>query len=605
MGKRFEPSSMPHIHLLSDLLINQIAAGEVVDRPASALKEILENAIDAGATEIDVRLARGGIKQISVSDNGSGIAQEDLPLALARHATSKIASLDDLESVRSLGFRGEALASIAAVSRLKIASRRKHDDHGWAVEAEGEAMSPLKPEAVSAGTVVDVRDLYFNTPARRKFLKTDATEFAHCDEMFKRAALSRPDVGFTLQHNGRVSWHLRATQDFRQRIQAVTGEEFARAATAIDERAGELRLWGMAAGPTFSRGTRDLQYVFVNGRFVRDKLLVHAIREAYQDVLHHERHPAYVLFLELPPEAVDVNVHPMKIEVRFRDGRAVHQFVFHALHKALAAPVGAAPEPASSAQTHASAPFPMPRREPYAAPQQAPLDLRASQSMAFYETLFSGASQAAAVLPESAEAVPSATGQIPPLGYAVAQIHGVYVLAQNEQGLVVVDMHAAHERIVYEKLKNALDQKQMPTQPLLVPVAMNASALDVATVQESGDVLRQLGFEMAALSPTAIAVRSIPVALNDADPVSLARDVLRDVRELGGSRVLTERRNEMLATMACHGAVRANRRLSVTEMNALLREMEATERSGQCNHGRPTWFQLSMSDLDKLFMRGK
>lgn len=592
---------MSAIHLLSDLLINQIAAGEVVERPASALKEMLENAIDAGASEIDVRLAQGGIKQISVTDNGGGIAKEDLPLALARHATSKIASLDDLESVRSLGFRGEALASIAAVSRLKIASRRKEDEHGWTVEAEGEAMSPVKPEAVSAGTVVEVRDLYFNTPARRKFLKTDATEFAHCDEMFKRAALSRPDIGFTLQHNGRVQWHLRAAQDFRQRIQAVAGEEFSQAAIAVDERAGELRLWGMAAAPTFSRGSRDLQYVFVNGRFVRDKLLVHAIREAYQDVLHHERHPAYVLFLELPPQAVDVNVHPMKIEVRFRDGRAVHQFVFHALHKALAAPVGTATEPIAPVKSDAQVPFPVPRRDIYAAPQQAPLDLRASQSMAFYETVFGGAvADTATVLPQNAE-----TEQVPPLGYAVAQIHGVYVLAQNEQGLVVVDMHAAHERIVYEKLKNALDQKQMPTQPLLVPVALNASALDVATVQENAQVLHDLGFEMAALSPASIAVRSIPVALSDADPVSLARDVLRDVRELGGSRVLTERRNEMLATMACHGAVRANRKLSVTEMNALLREMEATERSGQCNHGRPTWFQLSMSDLDKLFMRGK
>jgi DNA mismatch repair protein MutL len=590
---------MASIHLLSDLLINQIAAGEVVERPASALKEMLENAIDAGATEIDVRLTQGGIKQIAVIDNGSGIARDELPLALARHATSKIASLDDLESVRSLGFRGEALASIAAVSRMKLASRRADDEHGWALEAEGEATSPLKPEAVSAGTVVEVRDLYFNTPARRKFLKTDATEFAHCDEMFKRAALSRPDIGFTLQHNERVQWHLRAGQDAAARIQAVAGEEFAEAAIRVDEGAGELSLHGLIAAPTFSRGSRDMQYVFVNGRFVRDKLLVHAIREAYQDVLHHERHPAYVLFLELPPEAVDVNVHPMKIEVRFRDGRAVHQFIFHALHKALAAPVGAQPE---RGEVHVPMPvYAPPRAVPYAAPmpRQAPLDLRAAQPMALYEALFGN------VVAEAPAEITAQETEIPPLGFAVAQLHGVYVLAQNEQGLVVVDMHAAHERIVYEKLKNALDQKQMPTQPLLVPVALNASALDVATVQENGDVLQELGFEMAALSPTAIAVRSIPVALNDADPVSLARDVLRDVRELGGSRVLTERRNELLATMACHGAVRANRKLTIPEMNALLREMEATERSGQCNHGRPTWFQLSMADLDKLFMRGK
>lgn len=591
---------MSAIHLLSDLLINQIAAGEVVERPASALKEMLENSIDSGATEIDVRLTQGGIKQITVSDNGGGIDKEDLPLALARHATSKIASLDDLESVSSLGFRGEALASIAAVSRLKIASRARGEDHGWALEAEGEATSPLKPEAISAGTVIEVRDLYFNTPARRKFLKTDATEFAHCDDMFKRAALSRPDVGFSLQHNGRVQWHLRAGQDFAARIQAIAGDEFAQAAITVDVQANELRLRGLAAAPTFSRGSRDLQYVFVNGRFVRDKLLVHAIREAYQDVLHHDRHPAYVLFLDLPPEWVDVNVHPMKIEVRFRDGRAVHQFVFHALHKALAAPVGTLPE--HSETYPAVAPYAPPRPAPYlaAAPRQAPLDLRAAQPLAFYEAMFGGVvAEGPATLPETQ------TEEIPPLGFALAQLHGVYVLAQNEHGLVVVDMHAAHERIVYEKLKNALDTQHVPTQPLLVPVALNASSLDVATVQENAEVLSQLGFEMAALSPTSIAVRSVPIALSDADPVTLARDVLRDVRELGGSRVLTERRNELLATMACHGAVRANRKLTIMEMNALLREMEATERSGQCNHGRPTWFQLSMSDLDKMFMRGK
>jgi DNA mismatch repair protein MutL len=596
---------MSHIRLLSDLLVNQIAAGEVVERPASALKEMLENSVDAGATEIDVRLVQGGIKQITVSDNGTGIAKEELPLALARHATSKIASLEDLEAVRSLGFRGEALASIASVSRMKIASRRKgDDDHGWAVEGEGEAMSPLKPEAVAAGTVVDVRDLYFNTPARRKFLKTDATEFAHCDEVFKRIGLSRPDIAFTLQHNGRVQWHLRATEDFRQRIQAVAGDEFGKAALAVNERAGDLRLWGLAASPTFSRGSRDLQYFFVNGRFVRDKVIAHAIREAYQDVLHNERHPAYVMFLELPPELVDVNVHPTKIEVRFRDARAVHQFIFHGLHKALAAPVGLAAEAVSlPAEGPVAATRFAPLRDSYGtrAPQQTPLDLRASQPLAFYETLFGGAAvETAASLSPTEE-----TEQVPPLGYALAQLHGVYILAQNEHGLVVVDMHAAHERIVYEKLKNALDQRQMPTQPLLVPVALNASALDVATVQENGAVLGDLGFEMAALSPNSIAVRSVPVALSDADPVSLARDVLRDVRELGGSRVLTERRNEMLATMACHGAVRANRKLSVTEMNALLREMEATERSGQCNHGRPTWFQATLADLDKMFMRGK
>ncbi len=601
---------MPSIHLLPELLINQIAAGEVVERPASALKELLENAVDAGASTIQVRLAQGGVKEIQVVDDGSGMAADDLPLALTRHATSKIASPDDLAAVRTLGFRGEALASIAAVSRMKLASRRREDAHGWAVEAEGDRMGELRPDAIPPGTVVTVRDLYFNTPARRKFLRSEATEFAHCEEVFRRLAFSRPDLAFSLHHNGRAVWHLRASDQPAARIEALAGRDFAQASVVVEARAGELGLWGMAALPAFARASRDLQYLFVNGRFVRDKTLTHALREAYRDVLHHDRHPAYVLFLTLPPDAVDVNVHPMKIEVRFRDARAVHQFVFHAVQRALAAPAGAgagSPPPEVRARTAPAARPVAPWTDatpsslrPEAGPRQTTLGLTAAEPAAFYGAL-SGAPEKAA-----APAADGAAGEdLPPLGYALAQLHGIYILAQNARGLVVVDMHAAHERIVYEKLKQALDARRVASQPLLVPVALDASPLEVAAVEEQAAALAALGFEMAVLSPSSVAVRAVPAVLAEADPVAVARDVLRDLVEVGGSRVLTERRNALLATLACHGAVRAHRKLSIPEMNALLREMEATERSGQCNHGRPTWFQLSLPELDKLFMRGQ
>lgn len=586
---------MPAIHLLPDLLINQIAAGEVVERPASALKELLENSVDSGATDISVHLAQGGVKQLRVVDNGIGIERDELALALARHATSKIGSLEDLEQVNSLGFRGEALASIAAVARMTLLSRTRDAKHAWQVEAEGGALSEPQPAALGGGTSVEVRDLYFNTPARRKFLKTEATEFAHCDEIFRRVALSRPDIGFSLQHNSRVQWHLPAQSGSPdKRIGAVLGEEFAQSAITFDEQSAGLRLWGLAGSPTYSRGSRDAQYVYVNGRFVRDKLLAHAIREAYRDVLHHERHPAFVLFLELDPLGVDVNVHPTKIEVRFRDSRPVHQFVFHALNKALGqkSGVGCAVRTNDSVDSVRTA-----HPTYYPAPTQSRMAFGAAQPMAFYDTLFGQA-----VAPAE---VPVAEEEIPPLGFAIAQLHGVYILAQNEHGLVVVDMHAAHERIVYEKLKSALDSQTLAMQPLLIPVTFQADRLDVAAVEENADALRELGFEIAPLSPTALAVRAVPAMLKDADAAQLARDVLKDMREAGASRVLAERRNELLATLACHGAVRANRRLALPEMNALLRDMEATERSGQCNHGRPTWFQFSMTDLDKLFMRGK
>jgi DNA mismatch repair protein MutL len=603
---------MPAIKLLPDQLISQIAAGEVVERPASALKELLENSLDANSTEISVALLNGGIKQLRVADNGDGVAQDDLALALTRHATSKISTLDDLESVASLGFRGEALASIASVSRTQLTSRHQSERHAWRIASEGSLISPPEPAALDVGTIVEVHDLYFNTPARRKFLKTENTEFVHCEEAFRRVALSRPDVAFLLQHNGRALARLQVSEP-EKRFAEVLGDDFASDAISIDESAGSMRLWGMAAKPTFSRSARDTQYVYVNGRFVRDKLIAHAIRQAYQDVLHHERHPAFVLFLELDPALVDVNVHPSKTEVRFRDGQAVHRFIFHALHKTLATPAGIASQPEKPAL---SAPETASSYPAY----QANMNFQAQQSQDFYRVLFGSREDNLAERREYASPVcyapdiagePQAQEQVQefPLGFAIAQLHGVYVLAQNKHGLIVVDMHAAHERIMYEKLKNALDQREVPMQPLLIPVSFNADRLEVATVEEqlvsNQGNLHKLGFDIAVLSPTTLAVRAIPVMLQGADAVALARDVLRDLQEFGASRALTERRNELLGTMACHAAVRANRSLTIPEMNALLRDMEATERSGQCNHGRPTWFQITMNELDKMFMRGK
>ena len=597
------------IQLLPDQLISQIAAGEVVERPAAALKELLENSLDAGSTDIQVMLMQGGVKQLRVADNGAGVAKDDLELALTRHATSKIASLEDLEAVASLGFRGEALASIASISRTQISSRATDSKHAWRISAEGSDLSALEPAALDAGTVVDVSDLYFNTPARRKFLKTEGTEFGHCEEAFNRIALSRPDVAFMLQHNGRALSRLSASAP-EQRFSAVLGAEFSAESFAVEESAAGLRLWGMAAKPTFNRNSRDTQYVYVNGRFVRDKLIAHAIRQAYQDVLHHDRHPAFVLFLELDPNLVDVNVHPSKTEVRFRDGQAIHRFIFHALHKSLATPTGASN--AVSAGHAGYNPFAIPETVTANYPSfQSQMNLSAQARPDFYQTLFGGANSAPT--DNSPTHVSGFNGselqQEYALGFAVAQIHGVYILAQNSLGLVVVDMHAAHERIMYERLKTALDAKSVPMQPLLIAVSFNADRLEVATVQESlnsnDNTMQQLGFDIAVLSPTTLAVRAVPTMLQDADAVTLARDVLRDLREYGASRALTERRNELLGTMACHAAVRANRQLAIPEMNALLRDMEATERSGQCNHGRPTWFQVSMVDLDKMFMRGK
>lgn len=585
---------MSSIRVLPDHLVNQIAAGEVVERPASAIKELLENSVDSGATDIAVSLLQGGVKLLKVSDNGAGIARDELPLALTRHATSKIASLEELERVASLGFRGEALASIASVSRLALSSRRTGVGQGWRVEAEGGALSPAEPAAHPQGTSVEARDLYFNTPARRKFLKTEGTEFGHCEEAFKRIALSRPDIAFALHHNDRPMWRLpRAAEKPEARIAALLGEEFASAAVAVDEQAAGLRLWGMAARPAYSRGARDAQYFYVNGRFVRDKLLAHAIREAYRDILHLERHPAFVLFLEMDPAGVDVNVHPTKIEVRFRESQAIHRFVFHALNKALARTLRPAEEaPVTAPPVRA----PMPSY-----PRQETMPLGVAQRSGLYQTLFGQLAK-----PEAEPAaVETAEPEMPPLGFALGQLHGIYILAQSQEGLVVVDMHAAHERVVYEKLKAAFDSRELASQALLIPVSFPADRLEVAAAEEHAEALRGLGLEIAVLSPVSLAVRAVPAMLKDGDVVTLAREVLKELRKLGGSRLVEAKRNELLATMACHGSVRARRQLTLPEMNALLRDMEATERAGQCNHGRPSWFRISLEELDTMFMRGQ
>ena len=606
---------MPAIHLLPDTLISQIAAGEVVERPASVLKELLENSLDSGATEISVTLMQGGVKSIKVTDNGGGIPKEDMPLAFARHATSKITSLDDLEGVMSLGFRGEALASIASVARVSLASRTRDAAHAWAITAAGGPADAPQPAAHPPGSSIDVDDLYFNTPARRKFLKTEATEFAHCEDQFKRVALSRPDVAMSLKHNGRVSWHL-AASDATRRVAAILGEEFAAGARTVDAAAGDLRLSGLAGSPAQARGSRDHQYVFVNGRFVRDKLLVHALRAAYQDQLHGDRHPAYVIFVQIDPHGVDVNVHPAKTEVRFRDSRPVHQFVFHSVSRALsgtaadapAATVGfaAAPNSGSGAGSFggSSSGFGAAMGKPSWAGTPPLPYMREQTAFAVAQPAAAYAAMFSAAMAPAATASPAPAAE-QPLGYAVAQLHGIYILAQNSAGLVLVDMHAAHERILYEKLKLALDLREMATQKLLIPVTFNADSLEVATAEEHGDALQKIGFDITPLSPTALAVRAVPAMLASADIPELARALLNDVREYGATRMLTERQNELLGTLACHGAVRANRNLTLTEMNALLREMEQTERAGECNHGRPTWYQMSLADLDKLFMRGR
>lgn len=585
---------MPVIRSLAPELVSQIAAGEVVERPASALKELLENSIDAGARAISVEIEGGGTRRIVVSDDGVGIEREDLPLAIARHSTSKIASLGDLERVMTMGFRGEALASIAAVSRLSIKSRSAAADRAWEIQSDG-ADFEIRPAALAAGTRIEVAELYYNTPARRKFLKTETTEFAHCDEVLRRLALSRPDIAFSLTHNGRLHRRYGAAE-IEARMAAVLDAEFAASAVSIDSQADALRLYGCALKPSAARASRDWQYVYVNRRFVRDKLLAHAIRQAYQDMLHHARHPAYVLFLDLDPEVVDVNVHPQKTEVRFRSSQAIHQFVFHALHRALSA------RPAASSQAGVPAASRAPLAEFYS---QRPLGLQIEQARAFYAAVYDTpgitADPAASTDPVIQNSLPDAM----PLGYALAQLHGIYILAQNHAGLIIVDMHAAHERLLYEQLKQQLDNQAIASQTLLMPATVELDARERETLDDNDGVIHRLGFEYSRLSEREVVVRALPHLLRGADAAELLRDVLAQIAEFGAARVLDERRNEILATMACHAAVRANRTLTLAEMNALLRDMESTERSGQCNHGRPTWRQISVAELDQLFMRGK
>jgi DNA mismatch repair protein MutL len=582
---------MGKIATLPELLVNQIAAGEVVERPASALKELMENSLDAGARSVSVELVEGGVRRLKVADDGSGIASDDLAQAVARFATSKIASLEDLERAVTLGFRGEALASIGSVSRLAIVSRQAGERNAWKIACDGGDVSPVEPAALAAGTTVEVEELFFNTPARRKFLKSEATEYQRCDEAFARIALSRPDVAFALSHNGRRSAHM-PPEDGRARAARIVGEDFAEGAVEVRAEGPRLRLYGLAAAPGFTRASRDAQFLYVNGRFIRDKVVAHAIREAYADVLHHDRHPAYVLFLEIDPALVDVNVHPTKSEVRFRDSRSMHGFVFHALSRAIAEPLAGNAPPPPASRPAAS----------WAAPANMQSSFAMAQPASAYEALFAAAVTAEREAPLRA---PVATGEAPMLGFALAQVHGIFVLAQNSAGLVIVDMHAAHERIVYEKLKGALDAAQLPSQPLLVPIPMVATAEEVEQAGAAREALASLGFDVAAAGPRELVIRAVPALLSDLDTVALLRSVIAEMREFGASRALVERRNELLSTMACHAAVRANRMLTQPEMNALLREMEETERAGSCNHGRPTWVQFSMADLDRLFMRGR
>ncbi|EMR0466101.1 DNA mismatch repair endonuclease MutL [Stenotrophomonas maltophilia] len=626
------------IRPLPEILINQIAAGEVVERPASVVKELVENAIDAGASRVDIDLEEGGVRLIRIRDNGSGIAPEQLPLAVSRHATSKIADLDDLESVATLGFRGEALPSIASVSRFTLSSRRAHDEHGSALQIEGGKIGEVTPRAHAPGTTVEVRELFYNVPARRKFLRAERTELGHIEEWLRSLALARPDVELRVSHNGKASRRYKPGDLYSDaRLAETLGEDFANQAVRVDHSGAGLRLHGWIAQPHYSRASADQQYLYVNGRSVRDRSVAHAVKMAYGDVLYHGRQPAYVLFLELDPTRVDVNVHPAKHEVRFRDSRLVHDFVYRTLKDALADtragmsaqeigagpvhPVDAAAVPMASSAGASG--FGLVRGPAPGAgsgsggggfsgwrPQQ-PLGLQVADAPAAYAALYAapaGAERGAALPPMPAEnglPVTSADAGVPPLGYAIAQLHGIYILAENAEGLIVVDMHAAHERIGYERLKNAHDGIGLQSQPLLVPITLAVGEREADTAESEAETLAALGFEVTRAGPGSLHVRSIPALLAHAEPEGLLRDVLTDLREHGQSRRVASARDELLSTMACHGAVRANRRLTVPEMNALLRDMEITERSGQCNHGRPTWARFSLAEIDRWFLRGR
>jgi DNA mismatch repair protein MutL len=615
------------IKQLPDILINQIAAGEVVERPASVVKELVENALDAGARRIDIDLEEGGVRLIRVRDDGGGIASDELPLAISRHATSKIASLDDLEGVSTLGFRGEALPSIASVSRFAMTSRHEDASHGSVLEVEGGRIGVVTPKPHPRGTTVEVRDLFFNVPARRKFLRAERTELGHIEEWLRQLALARPDVELRVAHNGKPSrrWKGESKPDdglldngmplSDTRLHETLGEAFTSNALRIDHSGAGLRLHGWIAQPSYNRASTDQQYLYVNGRAVRDRSVAHAVKQAYADVLFHGRHPAYVLFLELDPRRVDVNVHPAKHEVRFRDGRLIHDFVYRTLHDALAETRAGA-----SAGTQAGATAPQVQQANGTAAlgshgvasgypagaymPQSPLALQVEETRSGYAALY-GAHTSTSPVPARPPLPASDDGSVPPLGYAIAQLHGIYILAECGEGLIVVDMHAAHERIGYEKLKAAHDGEGLRTQPLLVPASLAVSEREADVAEREADTLAQLGFEVTRSGPQSLSLRSVPALLAHGDVEALLRDVLADLREHGESRRVAAARDELLSTMACHGAVRANRRLTLPEMNALLREMEATERSGQCNHGRPTWARFTLPEIDRWFLRGR
>jgi len=617
------------IQQMPNQLINQIAAGEVVERPASVVKELLENSLDAGATKIDIDIEQGGIKLIRIRDNGNGIHKDDLALALSRHATSKIRNLDDLEHVKSLGFRGEALPSIASISRMSITSRQAGDD-GFRVQGQDEQSAEVSPAAHSEGTTIEVRDLFYNVPARRKFLRTEKTEFNHLEDVVKRIALSHADVDVTLSHNQRPVKQWRAAQDkssMEQRIAEVCGKAFIEQSEYMSFEAANLKLHGWIALPSFSRSQADMQYFFVNGRIIRDKLVTHAVRQAYHDVLYHGRHPAYVLYLQLDPAQVDVNAHPTKHEVRFREGRLVHDFLFRGIHKALAdirpesgeaqasgmlmenTGSGFGEEPAASNGPALSLSSPpsggFQGKSGYSGPtRQSNMALQVEEQIQAYANLSRGlsANESSAL---AAEAGTSDEAHIPPLGFAVAQLHGVFILSQTASGMVVVDMHAAHERITYERLKQSMEEGSLASQPLLVPISMSLSEKEAELAEEQSALFSELGFELDRSGPESIRIRQIPVILARANAEALVRDVLSDLLSYGSSERIKNEMNAVLGTMACHGSVRANRSLTIPEMNALLRDMEKTERSGQCNHGRPTWTEFSLDAMDKWFMRGQ
>ena len=601
---------MSSIKILSPQLANQIAAGEVVERPASVLKELVENSLDAGAKRIDIEIEQGGIKLIKVLDDGYGIAEAELALALSRHATSKIDDLQDLEAVSTLGFRGEALASIASVSRLALTSSAEGSTNAWKAVSEGRDMEvDLQPAAHPRGTSVEVRDLFFNTPARRKFLRTEGTEYNRIDDSIKKLALSRMDIAFSLRHNQRaqINLHPANTQlEQEKRVADICGPAFMQQALYVDNDRTGIRLWGWMGLPTFSRSQADLQHFFVNGRCIRDKVVSHAIRQAYQDVLYHGRHPAYVLFLEIEPADVDVNVHPTKHEVRFRDSRSIHGFVYGTLNKALAQDrpqdhlqegemeTGQLP---SSQQTEwqpnqSTLQFPSGTGQSQNASSYAPSQGTVSTPMSAYQSLYN-------------TQMPEEQGDIPPMGFAIAQLKGIYILAENAQGMIIVDMHAAHERITYESMKTAFDNQGLVSQPLLVPESLSVSEREAEITDKSSEIFSQLGFTVERAAAESIIVREIPAILRGSEVEGLLRDVISDLLMHGSSERIRHHINEILSTMACHGSVRANRKLTIPEMNALLRDMEATERSGQCNHGRPTWSQLTLDELDKLFLRGR